>query len=271
LNGRIVTLTTDFGTRDPYVGAMKGVLYRIDANIEVVDITHEIGAQDVMEAALTLAASCPWYPAGTVHTAVVDPGVGGARRAVALRTKDFFLVGPDNGIFSLLLRRDALIEARAIRNEALMLHPVSATFHGRDIFAPVAGYLAAGGDLRKVGPKIRKLVGLDLAEPGRKRGKIVAQAIHVDRFGNVVTNLGQRVLEKFCDASACRIEAGSFTIEGVHRTYSDVEKGEPLALFGSTGMLEISVNEGRADERLGIIVGDSLEIMKPKNTLKGRR
>lgn len=271
MSGRIVTLTTDFGTRDAYAGAMKGVLYRIDANIEVVDITHEIGPQDVMEAALTLAASCPWYPAGTVHTAVVDPGVGGSRRAVALRTKHFILVGPDNGIFSLLLRRDALIEARAIRNEALWLHPVSATFHGRDIFAPVAGYLAAGGDLRKVGPKIRKLAGLDLSEPERKRGRLVAQAIHVDRFGNVVTNLGQRALEQFCEPGACRIEVGPFTLEGVRRTYSDVKKGEPLALFGSSGMLEISVNGGRADEGLGITVGDCLEIMKPKNTSKGRR
>ena len=271
MSGRIVTLTTDFGTRDPYAGAMKGVLYRIDASIGVVDITHEIGPQDVMEAALTLAAACPYSPAGTVHTAVVDPGVGGTRRAVALRTEKFFLVGPDNGIFSLLLDHEALVEARAIKNEALRLRPVSATFHGRDIFAPVAGYLAAGGDLRQVGPKIRKLVRLDLPEPVRRRGKVLAQVIHVDRFGNLVTNLGREALEKFCDPGVCRIEAGSSGIEGVCGTYSDVPRGEPLALFGSTGMLEISVNQGRADEVLGLTVGNSLEIMKSKSHSKGRR
>lgn len=250
---QVITLTTDFGARDPYVAAMKGVILSRCPGVAILDLTHDIAPQNVVEGALFLAGAAPWFPPGTVHIAVVDPGVGTARRPVAIAWRGQFLVGPDNGLFTLLLDQSAAEAAHVISNPAFILDTVSATFHGRDVFAPAAAALAVGADIAEAGPAAGALHRLPLPKPVRRPdGGIDGEIIHVDRFGNCISNISA---EGFDTARPWRVQAGDVRFARIHRTYGDVAPSEALALFGSGGYLEIAVNGGNAERVLGLSRG----------------
>jgi S-adenosyl-L-methionine hydrolase (adenosine-forming) len=252
----LVALLTDFGSRDHYAGAVKGAVLAACPEATVVDITHELPRHDVAAAAFSLAAAHRAFPPGSVFVAVVDPGVGSERRALAMEAGGYRFVGPDNGIFTLILAEHPGARIREIRNARLLRPAVSATFHARDVFAPVAAHLARGAALSDVGPAVRDPVVFPL-EAVRRVGKSEWEAavVDVDGFGNLTTNLSGRDLAGILstlDDDPTRIVV---VVEGVVlplvRTYADVAVGEPCALMGSSGRLEIAVHRDSAARLLG--------------------
>jgi hypothetical protein len=239
----IVTLTTDFGDQDGYVGAMKGVILSRAPGVTLVDITHAVPRHDVAAAANALADAAPWFPSGTVHLAVVDPGVGGARAAVVLAAGGHLFVGPDNGLFALAAPRPDAVHA--ITEPAFRRDSVAATFHGRDVFAPAAARLALGATPAAAGPPVALRGRLELATGNR--------VVHVDRYGNLVTDIAGV-------AATARVRVAGRVIAGVSETYESVAVGELVAYVGSRGTLEIAVREGSAAELLGASRGTSVEI-----------
>ncbi|GIV58420.1 MAG: hypothetical protein KatS3mg042_1333 [Rhodothermaceae bacterium] len=258
---RLLTLTTDFGTRDAYVAAMKGTILSITPTVTLVDITHEIAPQDIMEAAFVLRDAVPYFPDGTVHLVVVDPGVGTDRRPVALRKGGHRFVGADNGLFPLLLD-EGPDEAVVLDRPAFWRTSApSNTFHGRDIFAPVAAHLAAGHALHEVGTPTDTLTPLHWALPLIDDQGVQGWVVHIDRFGNCITNIPRDALEQARAGRAVKCFAGTTILQGIHRTYGDVADGEPLALFGSHDFLEIAVRGGNAAELLGIRKGAPVHLV----------
>jgi len=248
----IITLTTDFGLRDPYVAAMKGVVLSIFPKAVVVDVTHEVPPGNVREAADTLARSAPFFPSGTVHVAVVDPGVGGERRAVAACAGGHLFVGPDNGLFWPVIGRDPERRVFHLQNERYFRTPVSRTFHGRDVFAPVAGYLASGLAPDLLGEPIPNPVRLETRGPERTAGGLTGEITRVDRFGNLITNIREEDLKRGGLEDGPVIEAGELRVFGMRSSYDEVPLNEPLAIIGSNGFLELSMNRGRASDRIGL-------------------
>jgi S-adenosyl-L-methionine hydrolase (adenosine-forming) len=254
----LVTLTTDFGARDPYVAAMKGVILSIAPEAAIVDLSHEIAPGDIAEAALFLAATLPYFPHGAIHVAVIDPGVGTARRAVAARIGDGYFVGPDNGLLTLVAKRLDLAAMRVIDNPTVMRPAISPTFHGRDIFAPAAAHLARGFAFDQLGGGVEAPVELAWPEPvpiahEAYQGRIV----HIDRFGNAVTNVPA---DWIAAPARAWLSFGDHRLDGIRTTYADVPAGQPLALAGSTGYLEISINGDHAANRLGLQRGDAITV-----------
>jgi S-adenosylmethionine hydrolase len=259
----LITLLTDFGTADYFVGAMKGAILSIAPGASIVDVTHEVPPQDVRAGAFTLLAAYEAFPPGTVHVAVVDPGVGSARRAIAARAGGHRFVGPDNGLFGWILEREMETEVVHVTAERFFRHPVSATFHGRDVFAPVAAALAGGvsigelgreiGDWARLGP-----LRLERGEDGALHGVV----LHVDRFGNVVTPFTRGDLPEEAAARGVRIGIGGREVRSVRRFYAEGEAapGEPFAIWGSAGFLEISLTRDSAARRLGVRAGDSVTL-----------
>lgn len=254
----LVTLTTDFGSRDPYVAAMKGVIFSIQPRLTIMDLSHEIAPRDILEGSLFLAGAIPYFPEHTVHVAVVDPGVGMQRHPIIIYAGDRYLVSPDNGIATCYIRQFPVQDIRVIENERFMHAKISPTFHGRDIFAHAAAHLARGVPLHEFGPELERAVELDIPEPEMAPKGITGEVIHVDRFGNLITNIQQGMLP---DASPIHIEAGSYRLDGLHRTYGEVPMGVPLALIGSTGLLEIAVSGGDASALLGIGRGQGVVVV----------
>jgi S-adenosyl-L-methionine hydrolase (adenosine-forming) len=258
----LVTLTTDFGTVDGYAGAMKGVIARIAPEARVLDLTHDVPPQDVRSAAFALHRAVPYYPPGTVHCAVVDPGVGTARRALALRVDgEQFLVGPDSGVFTLFLEPFALAEPEAVelteREWWRAPGEPSATFHGRDVFAPVAAHLArmaeeGAVDLTRFGARADGLARFEMPEPVEDHSAWRGEVMSVDHFGNATTNLPARGIALAGDRAI--VEVGDRRIPIV-RTYGDVPMGELCAVVGSSGWLELAARDGSAAERLGLAPG----------------
>jgi S-adenosylmethionine hydrolase len=257
----IITLTTDFGSGSPYVAQMKGVLLSIDASLKLIDVTHSIAPQNVRQAALVLADVCDRFPAGTIHVAVVDPGVGTARRMVYCRVGEQVLLGPDNGLFSRITRRTPPTTIIALEDPQFWLPKVSATFHGRDILAPVAARLCQGLDPRQLGPPVERLVELDWPEPRVSAESITGEIIAVDSFGNAITNIGDEHLLRLPDQNAIKVaRPGSASMIPLVRTYGDGPRGTPVALVGSGGLLEIAIVDGSAARELGLAVGDRVEV-----------
>jgi len=253
---RVITLTTDFGGSDTYVAAMKGVLLSLVPDIQIVDVTHEIDAQDIWGGAYSVSTLMGLFPTDTIHIVVVDPGVGSDRKGMILETEHGLYVAPDNGVLTPLLDREP-IRAVSIANPEVMRPVVSATFHGRDVFAPAAGHLAMGEPLSNFGEPIDKPVRLGLWEVERGDGWVRGRIVHIDRFGNAVTNLDRR------DApmeEEVEVSVASTTARGVRRTYADVGEGEVLALVGSQETVEISVRGGSASEQLDLRRGDQVEM-----------
>jgi len=255
---RVITLTTDFGTRDYYVGTMKGVIYRIAPDVHVVDLTHEIEKHDIAEAAIVVRSSRSFFPPGTVHVAVVDPGVGSVRRPVLVKAGDQYYVGPDNGIFSFVLGDET--EAWEISNPEYRLDVVSDTFHGRDIFAPAAAHLVAGVDPDAFGPRIDDLSRITTRPPAVLADRIQGEVIHVDSFGNLITNVSRDLLQGVVGDRPVTIEISGRTIEGVSRTYSEAPRASLMAVFGSTDLLELAVRDGSAHRKLGVGRGDPVRL-----------
>lgn len=252
----ILTITTDFGLRDAYVGSMKGVILSIHPWVRIVDITHELPAHRILPAACLLREVCPRFPPGTVHLAVVDPGVGGRRYPLALKIENRFYVGPDNGLFSLLIADLRLQGAWRLENTEYFLHPVSKTFQGRDIFAPVAAHLAAGTPPEAFGPAAGDLLTLALPTHQARFGQLRGEVVWADRFGNCMTNLTQKAVSEWARGGAFVVHAASNRIRGLSTTYESAPEGEVLALFNSMGYLEVACNQARADQTLGLREGD---------------
>lgn len=260
-----IAIMTDFGTKDGNVGVMKGVIWGICPDARIADVSHMIGAQNVREAALILARSTPFFPKGTIHLVVVDPGVGTARRPLAARIGSAYYVGPDNGAVTLWLEsaraEGSALEFVRLDQSVYWLPQVSHVFHGRDIFAPVAAHLAAGVALRALGSPVDDPVVLELPRPRRFRNRWEGEVIHIDHFGNVASNiraedLGDALLEK----ELMQVRIGSTRISGLVNTFGERPAGEAVALLGSTGNLIVSVVNGNAAVSLGAAVGDAFHV-----------
>ncbi|HEX7174021.1 MAG TPA: SAM-dependent chlorinase/fluorinase [Pyrinomonadaceae bacterium] len=240
----IVTLLTDFGTADYFVGAMKGAILSADPSAQLVDITHDIPPHDIEAAAFTLLAAFESFPAGTVHLAVVDPGVGSERRPIAIESREHLFVGPDNGVFGHVYERLKNFRVFHLTNDDYFRRDVSTTFHGRDIFAPVAGALSRGVPADALGPPVTDAVRLALAAPRRlDDGTLEASVIHIDRFGNLITNITPRDLPDEAIHRGARLRIGERDIKSFRHFFAedDAAAGEPFAIWGSAGLLEIAV------------------------------
>jgi S-adenosyl-L-methionine hydrolase (adenosine-forming) len=255
-----ITLTTDFGTADHFVGAMKGVILGIAPRARIVDITHGIAPFDVQEAAFTIAQAWRWFPKGTIHVVVVDPGVGTARRPILAEAGGQRFIGPDNGVFTMVLDEFARTKVRAIENPNLMLKEVSRTFHGRDVFAPAAAHLARGVVPARFGKIIHDFVRSAGIKPVKtKKNRWTGRVLKVDRFGNLITNFHSG---EFAEVRTRTFEmlAGNSIIRRIVPTYAESGDGEVTTIVGSSGFLEISVNQGSAAERLGCGTGAEVEL-----------
>lgn len=261
----IVALLTDYGSQDIYAGVMKGVIWSICPEAHIVDLTHDIPPQDITAGALGLWGAFRYFPSGTVFCAVVDPGVGTARRAIAVATPDHFFVGPDNGLLWWAADEAGIVAVVELCDPAYFLPTVSTTFHGRDIFAPVAAHLAKGVPLHAFGPALASdaLVQLPPLRADVSDRLVVARVVHIDRFGNAITNLRERDFTMWVEQlgwRSWRATVRESVFEALHRCYAEVPKGTPLLLFNSYGLLEVAVNCGNAARQLGIRKGDLVEI-----------
>jgi S-adenosylmethionine hydrolase len=276
----IITLLTDFGENDSYVGAMKGVLLSILPDARLIDISHQVDPQDVQQAAGIVSAVHKYYPPHTVHLIVVDPGVGTTRRPVAVETDRGRFVAPDNGVLTHVLRKAHSWKAVVLENPEYWLPEPSQTFHGRDIFSPVAAHLAAGISLSDLGPAIDDLETIQIPPLAKVPGGVKGEVVRIDHFGNVLTNIqsltwvDSTTLEfkppderltlpdpiSFA-ASAARITFSWRTLDGIRRTYGETPTGDTLALVGSSSELEVSVNQGNAADKLAIQVGDPVTLL----------
>ena len=249
---KIITLLTDFGTRDWFVASMKGVITGIAPRARVVDITHEIAAGDIWSAAFVLAQAAPTFPRGTIHVAVVDPTVGSERKALLARISGQYFLAPDNGLLSLVAKQGDIEEIREVTNTRYFRNPVCNIFHGRDIFAPVAAHLARGVAPKNFGPKLNRVVRLDIPPASSDE----ATVLYIDRFGNCITNykLGSH------PPAGITFRVSRTRISGIKRSYAAVRQGSPLATVGSTGLVEIAVNGGNAAKRFGLKIGSKIYV-----------
>jgi S-adenosylmethionine hydrolase len=254
-----VTLTTDFGLKDPYAAEMKAAILSICPNAVIVDITHEISKFNIRMGAYVLASATPHFPDGSVHVAVVDPGVGTRRRPIAIQTKQSFFVGPDNGILVLAAAKQGIESIHELTNPRFMLPKVSSTFHGRDVFAPAAAHLLNGVKPAEFGPEIREAAEAEFAKVTRKNGVLVGEVLHVDGFGNIITNINQREVAQNRVKGEVNVElAGNKLKLKLRKAYGEADPQETLALIGSHGFLEISVNQGNAAEKFKTKTGDTV-------------
>ena len=254
----LTTLTTDFGTRDPYVASMKGVIHSRCENAQIVDLTHEIGPQDIFEGALFIAEATRWFPSGSVHCVVVDPGVGTARLPIAAQVRGHYFVCPDNGLLTFIAKESPPQEVRTITNQDFMLDAISATFHGRDIFAPAAAHLASGAPFQSVGERLQTITMLDVPELRRDVEDVIGGIImHVDRFGNAITNIRRSDVP---DGAAASVHFSGTAVEQISETYGDVHAGSACAWFGSSDYFVIAVHRGSACDQFDLRRGNRVEV-----------
>ncbi|MBL8153509.1 MAG: SAM-dependent chlorinase/fluorinase [Anaerolineae bacterium] len=270
----IVALLTDFGLQDNYVGVMKAVMSRITADVRFIDITHQIQPQNVRQASLTLLNSYRYFAPSTVFLVVVDPGVGGSRKCIAAEAGGYRFVAPDNGVLSFVLEELGSASIVELQNPAYRLSDVSNTFHGRDVFAPAAAHLAAGVALGELGPRVERIAQQMKPQLRIEAGQISGQVMHIDRFGNVITSIGQLswneqglllqprfnrgLAATVIPAAQVSVAVKDATLFGIRRSYSEVSKGQLLALVDSSGFLEIACNQGSAATLLGVNGGESV-------------
>jgi S-adenosylmethionine hydrolase len=252
----VITLTTDFGDGDWFVGAMKGVILGINSRVSIVDVTHRVTAGDMRGGAFALASSYRFFPKGTVHVAVIDPGVGSHRRGIVVQTSHYSFVGPDNGVLSWALAQEKIKTIHALENAAFFHRPISQTFHGRDIFGPVAAHLSLGLPARRLGQRTRELVELPWPRPRVHQGRIDGEIMHLDRFGNAITNLATNALA----GDGWEVFLGRRRLCRVEQFYQAVPLGKLVVVPGSTGFLEIAVNGGNAARKLRLRVGTPVSV-----------
>jgi len=270
----VITLTTDFGLEDPFVGIMKGVILNIVPDAQIIDITHNIEPQNITQAALILNATYPWFPRKTVHVVVVDPGVGSVlkakgktkktagpiiRRAMVVQSKFQTFIGPDNGVLTLGIQSDSRVYE--ITNKKYFLKNVSNTFHGRDVFAPCAGWIASGIAHAKMGPRVLKPVRLDFPQPLLKETSLHGEIIHIDHFGNLTTNISAELIhETFPPSATINVQIGKHCIEGLVTGYYQMKGGQPGAIINSWNQLEIFYREDNAKKKLKARMGQSVTL-----------
>jgi S-adenosylmethionine hydrolase len=263
----VITLLTDFGTNDEYVGQMKGVILSLYPAATIVDITHQIDSQDITQAAFAIRCTYHYFPEGTVHLIVVDPGVGTDRDLLALQLKDHFFIAPDNGVLTLLLNEAEIASLVRMTNSNYYGAAVSRTFHGRDIIAPVGAHIAKGLELKALGPEIdvHGIVCLDGLRARRTdNGELRGEVVSIDHFGNLITNIDSEMLSASLHAgreNKIQIKIGSNIISGLSETYASAGRKTPLALIGSRGYLEIAVNHGNAADLLKSKKGDGVQVV----------
>jgi len=258
---RIITLTSDFGTADGYVASMKGVLLNLYPDALLVDISHDVPPHEILPTALIIEATVPYFPAGTVHLVVVDPGVGSRRRALAVSAAGQYFVGPDNGVFTPFLQEDVLAGAVAVEEERFRLKPYSSTFHGRDLFAPAAAHLARGADYRSLGPAVEKPVKFPWPRATRRGDELAGVVLHVDHFGNGITSIKEEDLPAW---EAYFVRCRDVDFGPLRRHYAEVVAGAPLALINSMGRVELAIAQGNASVALGISTGDDVKVVARK-------
>ncbi len=253
----IITLLTDFGATDGFVGAMKGVILSINPDAKLVDLSHQISPQDIEAGAFILNTCYHFFPPGTIHVAVVDPGVGSERRILAVAAHRYFFIAPDNQVLKYILNSDETLTVVEVLNKQFFLKRVSRTFHGRDVFAPVAAHLSLGLPIRNLGNVI-----LDYDRGAVDRAivteqKIVGKIIHIDKFGNLITNISEDQLQK----PILSIIVGSTRLNRLSKSYAEAAIGQPLAIIGSSGFLEIAVRNDNAQQQLSVNRGDMVELI----------
>lgn len=269
----VITLTTDFGTNDHFVGAMKGVILDIAPYAQIIDICHSVQPFDVLDGALTISQAYSYFPSRTVHVVVVDPGVGTARRPIIASSDKYHFVAPDNGVLSLVYAREERMHVRHVTSEHYFLQPVSNTFHARDIFSPVAAYLAKEVESQKFGDEVEDYVRFNAPKPksvdqNRLRGVV----LKVDRFGNLITNITpQDVPMLFAEgAKRFKITVGTREITEMHNAYAEGAPGEVFGVLGSMGFLEIAANRGAAAQLTGAGKGTDVTIILGEAAAAGK-
>jgi S-adenosyl-L-methionine hydrolase (adenosine-forming) len=263
-NRPIVTLTTDFGLNDHFVGTMKGVILNIAPDAEIVDINHAVQAFDVLDGALTIAQAYSYFPSATIHVVVIDPGVGSARRPILLSTEKYYFVAPDNGVLSLVYNREERMRVRHITMEHYFMQPVSNTFHGRDVFAPVAGWLAKGVDGDKFGEDISDYARFNAPKPKPVDARTFRGVVlKVDRFGNLITNFTAQDVPMLFHATppAFKLAVGKQEITTMHSNYSEGSPNELFGILGSMGYLEIAANRAAAVQLVGAGKGSEVTLV----------
>lgn len=259
MNG-IITLTTDFSTSDAYVGVMKGAILSVARDVTIVDLAHNISPHDVLEGAFVLQTAYHYFPDGTVHLVVVDPGVGSVRRRIALRCGEHYFVGPDNGVFSYAIKSAGSCEAVEIVVDEPARGVRGVTFEGRDVFAPAAAQLASGANLSDLGPAITDMVTLQIPLPRINEHTIDGRVVYIDHFGNCVSNIEAADIERV--GGSVTVAVGGQNLGPLRASYSDVPLAEPLAVINSLGHLEIAINQGNAEADLNVKVGTPVRVLK---------
>jgi S-adenosylmethionine hydrolase len=263
----IITLLTDFGTDDEYVGIMKGVILSVNPFVSIIDISHHIAPQDLSQAAYLIKSCYRYFPERTVHVVVVDPGVGSDRSIIALKMKNHIFLAPDNGVLRHLMDEGGIESIIHVDNSSYFLKPVSRTFHGRDIFAPVAAHISKGVEIKKLGTPIDKndLVNLSIQKPYiSDKGEIIGTIISIDRFGNLITNIDLdsiKMLDKEGMGKRLEVRIGENKIIGLSLSYKSVRSQSPLAIIGGRGYLEIAVNCGSAKQYFMAKKGDTIRVI----------
>ena len=259
--GPIITLTTDFGLRDPYVAEMKAIILGISPNVRIVDISHEIEKFNIRMGAYTLVAASPYFPKGTIHVAVIDPGVGTKRETILIQTKNAYYIGPDNGVLTLAAKNQGIEHIYRIENPKFMLQEVSNTFHGRDIFAPAAAHVANGRPPSEFGPEIHEVVMPKFAKITEIKNTLTGEVIHIDGFGNIVPNFTEKELESIGIKKTVRLKLKDTELKlKLCKAYAEVNARQPLAIIGSHDFLEISISQGNAAKNFQTRIGDKVTI-----------
>lgn len=257
----VITLTTDFGVEDPYVGLMKAVILSIAPDVRIVDLTHGIRSHDVMEAAMVIRSSYSYFPKGAIHVVVVDPGVGSHRRPLLVTNEYGYFVAPDNGVLSDICGGSSQVDCRELTAAQFLHHPVSNTFHGRDVFAPVSAWISRGVDPDQFGSLVHKMVNLDLPEVRQlTRNSLLGTVLRVDKFGNLITNLRSEKYQNLLQSGKFKLNIGDHQIYQLCRSYHEARGHEPFVIWGSFDLLEISCNQSSATRYLKAGAHDEFEI-----------
>lgn len=256
----LITLTTDFGTRDWFVGTMKGVIHQIAPNTPITDLTHGIPRGDIHAGAFALAAAHRYFPKGTIHVGVVDPNVGGGRDSLVIQTSNGYFIGPDNGLFSYVLRGESVKSMHRIQNSRYQLPVTSQTFHGRDVFAPVAAHLSRGVPLSQFGPRAHEMHQLNWPDLKAQKTGLRGEVVYVDRFGNAITNITGNAL---LSSGADKVRAAQKLIP-IKNSYDSVPAKSAVAVLGSSGLMEIAINGGDASKTLKLKIGSAVSLPAAK-------
>jgi S-adenosylmethionine hydrolase len=262
----IITLLSDFGSADVFVGSMKGVILGINPLVQIVDLTHEVPAHNIRTAAQLLHSAARYFPPGTIHVAVVDPGVGSERRPLLVFAMEQYFIAPDNGILSCILAAELDVEIRELTNKQFFLGSIGSTFHGRDVFAPTAAWLSRGEPVESFGPLVDDMITFEVSRARQDSGMLLGEVQHIDRFGNLITNISKEDLVSFAGAEKVNhvwVHVSQSRIEGLQRCYADAPAGKLAALVNSDGWLEIFTKQSRACDLAKAAIGARVDVTGP--------